>query len=205
MSSSFAGTKQNNGRTVRLILLIAAAVLLVLYLTVLRPYVLKLRYKLPYAESVIAYSAEFGLDPSLTAAVIFCESGYDPNAKSRVGATGLMQLMPATAEEVAQKLGIEGFTEEMLADPDTNIRMGCYYLSGMVSEFGTAKNALAAYNAGPGRTRTWIGTYGLNEQNELIYIPYPETEKYVERVANAQKVYRALYPQLTPDTGKESD
>lgn len=185
-----------------IILLVAAALLCLLYFTVLRSTVLKLRYKLPYEESVLAHSKEFGVDPSLTAAVIFCESGYDPNARSRVGATGLMQLMPATAAEVADTLGIEGYTEKMLTDPDMNIRLGCCYLSEMLSEFGSAANTLSAYNAGPGRTRGWIKTYGVNGNNELLYIPYPETEKYVSRVTSAQKVYRALYPELAPENGE---
>lgn len=180
------------------ILLGVVALGAVLYLTVLRPYILRLYYKLPYEEEILASSAEFGLDPSFAAAVIFTESGYDPAAKSRVGATGLMQLMPATAEETAQTLMIEGYTEEMLTDPKTNIRLGCCYLSQMLSEFGTVKNTLSAYNAGPGRTRGWIKTYGVNESGDLLYIPYPETEKYVDRVTSTQKIYRVLYPQLMP-------
>lgn len=181
-----------------MIFLIALAILSVIYLNLLRPYVLKLRYKLPYEEYILQYSEEYGLDPSLAAAVIFSESGYDPKAKSRVGALGLMQLMPATAAEVAEKLGMEGYSEEMLTDPETNIRLGCYYLSEMISDFSTVKNTLSAYNAGPGRTRNWIKTYGVNENGELLYIPYPETEKYVNRVSSAQKIYRTLYPQLVP-------
>lgn len=187
---------RNNKRKIYFILLTAAAAFCVLYFTVLRAAVLKLRYKLPYEGSIITYSNEFGLDPSLTAAVIFCESGYDPNAKSRVGATGLMQLMPATAAEAAATLGIEEYSEEKLTDPEINIRLGCFYLSEMLSEFGSVKNTLSAYNAGPGRTRGWIKDYGMNEQKELLYIPYPETEKYVGRVTSAQKIYKALYPEL---------
>lgn len=177
----------------------AAALLLVLYYAALRPYVLKLRYKLLYTETIISCSQEFGIDPRLTAAVIFCESGFDPSARSRVGAVGLMQLMPATAAEAAEELGIEGYAEEMLLDPEINIRLGCYYLSQMYKEFGSVKNILSAYNAGPGRTRSWIKQYGVNENNELLYIPYPETEKYTARVASTQKIYGAIYPELNND------
>lgn len=194
---------QNKKRKITVILLIACAAFIVLYFTVLRTSLLKIRYKLAHEEKILLYSEEFGLDPSLTAAVIFTESDFDPNAKSRVGATGLMQLMPNTAKEVAEMIGVESYSENMLTDPDINIRFGCYYLSQMLSEFGSVKNTLSAYNAGPGRTRSWIKEYGVNDSNELLYIPYPETEKYVGKVASAQKIYKVLYPELTPQTGKE--
>ena len=190
---------RKNNKKFGFILLGAIALVSILYVTVLRTYVLKLYYKLQFEESIINYSEEFGVDPSLTAAVIFCESGYDPKAKSRVGATGLMQLMPATAEEAASIIHIDDYSEGMLTDPDINIRLGCYYISEMLSEFKNSNNTLAAYNAGPGRTRGWIKTYGVNESGELLYIPYPETEKYVSRVTSVQKVYRSLYPQLVAE------
>lgn len=190
---------RKNNKKFGFILLGAIALISILYVTVLRTYVFKLYYKLQFEESIINYSEEFGVDPSLTAAVIFCESGYDPKAKSRVGATGLMQLMPATAEEAASIIHIDGYSEGMLTDPDINIRLGCYYISEMLSEFKNSNNTLAAYNAGPGRTRGWIKTYGVNESGELLYIPYPETEKYVSRVTSVQKVYRSLYPQLVAE------
>lgn len=187
----------------KFILPVAALILLVAYFAFLRPLVLKLRYRLPYKETIISCSEEFGLDPYFVAGLIFCESGFDPNARSRVGATGLMQLMPATAAEAASELGMDEYTEEMLTVPEINIRLGCYYLSKMLSEFGSVKNTLSAYNAGPGRTRSWIKQYGVNEKNELLYIPYPETEKYVDRVTSAQKIYGAIYPELI--SGAERD
>lgn len=186
-----------------IILAVMAAVFLVLYFTVLRSCVLKLRYKLPYKDLILASAEEFHIDPTLAAAVILSESGYNPNAKSRVGATGLMQLMPATAAEAAQTLGIEGYSEEMLTDPAINIRLGCYYLSSMLAEFGSVKNTLCAYNAGPGRTKSWIKDYGVNAQNEVMYIPYPETETYVGRVTSTMKIYGKLYPELAGNAGKE--
>ena len=195
---------QNKKTKQLLILVLTTVILAVLYIALLRPFILKLRYKLSYEDSILFYSQEFEIDPSLVAAVIFCESGYNPNAISRVGAMGLMQLMPATAKEIAQYIGMEDYSDDMLRDPETSIKFGCYYLSQMMSEFSSVTNTLSAYNAGPGRTRGWIKNYGVNENNELLYIPYPETEKYVTRVTSAQKVYKALYPQLVIEIRKET-
>ena len=177
------------------ILLIVAGCLLAVAV-LLAPSVLRLRYKLPYKTEVLACAAEFQLDPALVAAVIYCESGYRPEAVSRVGATGLMQLMPATAKEAAEEIGIEGYTDSMLTEPAVNIRLGSYYLSEMIAKLGTETNALSGYNAGPGRTQEWIKTYGTDENGNLLYIPYPETEKYTERVTKTKQWYRWLYPEL---------
>jgi len=108
-----------------------------------------------------------------------------------------MQLMPATGLEEAELLMIEGVTEEGLTEPALNIRLGCTYLKKLLDEFGTESVALAAYNAGPGRVRQWLKEYGTKEDGSILYIPYPETSKYVGRVQSAKGVYARLYPELT--------
>ena len=166
-----------------------------------RPALLRSRYKLAYEEEIRSSAREFQLDPSLVCAVIFTESGFRPQAKSGVGALGLMQLMPATGLEEAELLQIEGVTEERLTEPALNIRLGCNYLRKLLDEFGNESVALAAYNAGPGRVRQWLKEYGVKEDGSLLYIPYPETSKYVGRVQSAKDVYSRLYPELAAQNG----
>ena len=94
-------------------------------------------------------------------------------------------------------------SEDRLTDPALNIRLGCCYLKKLLDEFGTENVALAAYNAGPGRVRQWLKEYGTKEDGSLLYIPYPETSKYVSRVQSAKGVYSRLYPDLSGKNGEE--
>lgn len=184
-----------------LLSLVLLAALLGGYFLYGRPALLRSRYKLAYETEILSSAAEFDLDPSLVAAVIYTESGFRPQAKSGAGALGLMQLMPATGIEEAELLGMEGVTEAGLTEPSVNIRLGCVYLRKLLDEFGTESVALAAYNAGPGRVRQWLKDYGVKEDGSLLYIPYPETSKYVSRVQSARGVYLTLYPELKLQNG----
>ena len=190
--------------------LICALVALVLVVALLsgyflygRPALLRSKYRLAYEEEILASAEEFDLDPYLVCGVIFTESAFHSEARSGVGALGLMQLMPATGLEEAELLEIEGVTEDRLTEPALNIRLGCNYLRKLLDEFGTESVALAAYNAGPGRTRQWLKEYGTKEDGSLLYIPYPETSKYVGRVQSARGVYERLYPDLVQKNGEK--
>ena len=191
----------------KLISAILALVLLAVmasgYFLYARPALLRSKYKLEYREELLSSAQEFELDPYLVCGVVFTESAFRPDAKSSVGALGLMQLMPATGLEEAALLGIEGMSEDKLTDPALNIRLGCCYLKKLLDEFGTENVALAAYNAGPGRTRQWLKEYGTKEDGSLLYIPYPETSKYVTRVQSAKGVYGQLYPELAQQSGEK--
>lgn len=171
-----------------LAVLIIAAVLL-------RPTVLEWRYPLKYQEYVEKYSDEYGLDKLLVYSVIKCESSFEADARSRAGACGLMQLMPATAKWFAEnKVRIE-YSEEMLFEPEYNIRLGCTYLDYLKGRFdGNMGSVLAAYNAGEGIVRQWLNSslYSADGEN-LNAIPYPETENYVERVQDTYDMYVRLY------------
>ena len=183
--------------------LILLAVLVGGYFLYGRPALLRSRYTLAYREEIITSAREFDLDPYLVCGVIFAESGFRPQAKSGVGALGLMQLMPATGLEEAVLLELEGVTEQRLTEPALNIRLGCNYLRKLLDEFGSESVALAAYNAGPGRVRQWLKEYGTKEDGSILYIPYPETSKYVTRVQSAKGVYGQLYPELAQQSGEK--
>ncbi len=174
---------------------IIAAVLLVIVLLIgyVLPSVAKIRYKLDYQDWIAAYSRKYDLDPYFVCGVIFTESKFDPNAQSSAGARGLMQVMPATGAEIAEALN-EPFDPEMLFDPETSIRYGTYYLSQQMNAFdNNPKIVLAAYNAGPHRASQWIADYGIDSKGGIAYIPFGETDRYVDRVLLAQSVYEILY------------
>ena len=184
-----------------LLALVLLTALLAGYFLYARPALLRSKYKLSYREEILSSAKEYDLDPYLVCGVIFTESAFRPEAKSSVGALGLMQLMPATGLEEAELLEIEGVTE--LTEPTLNIRLGCTYLRKLIDEFGTESVALAAYNAGPGRVRQWLKEYGKKDDGSILYIPYPETSKYVDRVQSAKGVYERLYPELKQASGEK--
>lgn len=180
------GYFRRNGLKMFIIFLALAAI--VLAVTVGSDVFLKRRLPLKYSEQVEKYAAEFSLDKYLVYAVISTESGFDEKAQSRAGAQGLMQLMPATAEWINEKYSLNENAENLF-DADTNIRLGCAYLSYLFSRFGNEKKVICAYNGGEGNVREWIDKYGEN----LDYIPYKETRKYLKKVTVRHEIYKALY------------
>jgi len=125
------------------------------------------------------------------------ESNFDPILRSNVGARGMMQLMPGTAEALARKMG-EAYRPGMLDDPDYNMRLGSYYIGNLIDNFGGSYVlATAAYNAGPGRPAEWVGYCGdprssnVDPVDFIECIPFSETRNYVMRVMEAAEVYRA--------------
>ncbi|MBI3505546.1 MAG: lytic transglycosylase domain-containing protein [Proteobacteria bacterium] len=149
---------------------------------------------------------------ALTYAIIRQESQFEPEAVSRAGARGLMQLMPATARSVAKADSVTGHSEERLFDPAYNVRIGRSYLSSLVEDFGGSYVlAIASYNAGPGRAREWMRSFGDPRSPEVDVvdwvemIPFEETRTYVQRVMENLHVYRRnLQPtQLAIDIEKD--
>lgn len=138
---------------------------------------------------------EFGFDPSLVWAIMREESTYRPAVESPVGAIGLMQLIPPTAERIASELGLEGFAPDKLRAPDLNVRFGTFYLHSLVELFsGSQPLAIAAYNAGPEAVNRWLEHGGANPDDVFVEsVPYAETRKYLRRVLRSQRIYRLLY------------
>ena len=156
--------------------------------------VLKSLYPVQFEKEVEIGCQTQGLEKSFVLAVIKCESGFDPEAVSHVGARGLMQLMPETFEWLQSKTG-ETLTEDDLFDPEVNIRYGCYLLHILLSEFsGEQDVAVAAYHAGIGNVSKWLQDerYSSNGKH-LQRIPFDSTAAYVKRVKKAQRIYAALY------------
>ncbi len=152
----------------------------------------KENYNIEYSEEVKKASEEFGVEESVIYAVIKTESNFDKDAVSRVGAIGLMQLMPETYLWIATRLG-EKCDEEMITDPLTNIRYGTYYLKFLYERLEDEKAVFASYNAGYTRVKGWLADnrYSSDGKN-LTNIPYPETSSYVKKVSKALNVYKEL-------------
>ncbi len=143
----------------------------------------------------IAAQGVAAVDPYLAAAIIREESQYDEKAVSVVGAVGLMQLMPVTANAVAQRYGFPTVGREELFDQETNIRLGVRYLGQLLEQYGgNQAYAVAAYNAGPIAVNSWIAVHRGREQDEFVeLIPYQETRLYVKRVLRSYGEYRRLH------------
>ena len=163
------------------------------------------QHPLYYADTITAYADAQELDPALVAAVILCESSYDPKAESRLGARGLMQLMPDTAEWGAHKLDEAGadYSFDNLYDPQTNIRFGTWYLGYLSRRFnGDATKIVCAYHAGQGNVDSWLKNPQYSSDGvTLDVIPTQDTATYASRVLRARDIYRKYYfPIELPDT-----
>lgn len=141
-----------------------------------------------------------GVNPYLVAAIIREESQYDVRAVSRVGAIGLMQVMPATANQVAQRHHLPAVTREDLFDQETNIRIGARYVEQLLGQFsGDVIHTIAAYNAGPIVVGNWAGQHKGRSQDEFVeLIPFQETRQYVKRVLRSFKEYLRLAGSAVP-------
>jgi soluble lytic murein transglycosylase len=143
-------------------------------------------------------AARPGVPPELALAIARRESEFDPVVVSGVGARGLMQLMPATAEEMAGDLGLPYSASRLLSDPAYNATLGVAYLQELIDEFGgNFVLVAAAYNAGPSRPRRWVQDRGdpRSGQIDVIdwieHVPFTETRNYIMRVMESLPVYRA--------------
>jgi soluble lytic murein transglycosylase len=147
-------------------------------------------------DDIIRQQAEDkDLDPALIAGVIFTESHFIDQT-SHAGAKGLMQLMPATADYIAEKSGGTAFVQGDLATPQVNIAYGSWYLRHLLDKYdGHVALALAAYNAGQGNVDAWLADSGVRGEQfrAADHIPFPETRDYVRKVLEARDDYRREY------------
>lgn len=152
-------------------------------------------YPALHCDAVSRCAEEYELPTELIYAMMKTESNFNTQAKSYKDALGLMQIMEPTGMWIAEKMGLERFSKETLLEPETNIKMGCFYLSYLLDKYdGNKKSALAAYNAGFANVDAWLShpRYSKNGK-DLDVIPFPETEKYVNLVLKNERIYHYLY------------
>lgn len=152
------------------------------------------RYLAPYREILGEQARVQRLEEPWVYGLVRQESRFIAEAKSSVGASGLMQLMPATARWVARQLGIKGYSADKVTEPQTNAALGTFYLKHVLDDLqGSPVMAAAAYNAGPGRARKWRGPRALEGAIYAETIPFSETRDYVKKVMVNTLYYSAVF------------
>ena len=149
-------------------------------------------FPFPFYDAIVNWSQKRQLNPVLVTSLIRQESRFEPEIRSPVGATGLMQVMPATGRWIADKLNLKDYS---LTNPEHNINLGTWYLDHTHKEYGdNSLLAVASYNAGPGNVAKWVKKYGLDDFDQFVEnIPFPETRGYVESVFGNYWNYLRIY------------
>ena len=178
-------------KTVIFIAIIVISLAMGLSWSFMENFIKEVTHPMKYSEYVDEYSEMYGVPKDVIYSVMKCESSFKADAKSNGGAIGLMQIMPATFEDLCDRTG-EEYNESFLYDPRVNIKYGTYYLSYLYSRYGVWETVYAAYNAGYGRVDGWLKNPEISQDGKLYNIPFRETRKYVERVADARKIYSEL-------------
>ncbi|MDO5724891.1 MAG: lytic transglycosylase domain-containing protein [Tissierellia bacterium] len=174
----FKGTK----KLIKMILFIAI-IILGIYLAI------NIKYPKTYSDIVLKYAQEYNIDKNIIYSIIDKESKFHKAAVSDKGAIGLMQIMPDTAEELANELDLLNYD---LTNPDDNIRIGSYYIKKLINKYdGNLIISLAAYNAGMGNVANWITD--LENFEDIESIPVNETKAYVKDVLKNYKMYHLIY------------
>jgi soluble lytic murein transglycosylase len=165
-----------------------------------------LAFPLPFRSDLERYSKQNGLDPFLVAALIRQESEFNPTVTSYANARGLTQIMPSTGRELSRRLKLSSYSTAKLFQPSVNLQLGTYYLESLTRQTGgRLEAALAAYNAGLSRARTWLQWGDFQEPAEFIEtVPFAQTRNYVQAVLRNADVYRQIYgaPEIASAAGK---
>ena len=157
--------------------------------------ILKSMYPLEYKNLVFENHNKYNVDESLIFAVIKAESDFDPNAVSNANAYGLMQITAPTFDWLQYKKNINyKMDESYLFTPSVNIEYGTYFLSILLKRYDDLAVAISAYNAGISAVDGWLDNDDYSSDGKTLdNIPYKQTDKYVDKVINAQKIYKQLY------------
>ncbi len=160
------------------------------------------RFPLAYKETFARYVSGKDISQSYAMAIARQESAWNPKVRSPVGASGLMQVMPATASHTVSKFGLTGYSSSnQLLDPETNINIGTTYLQSVYQQFENNRIfSSAAYNAGPGRVRTWLGNSAgrIDAVAFVESIPFSETRGYVKNVLAYDAYYKYFMGKSAP-------
>jgi soluble lytic murein transglycosylase len=166
---------------------------------------LKVIFPLEHWDLLRRHAALRDLDPYLVAALVAQESTFQADVRSVANAWGLMQIVPGTGRRYASRLGISRFATSRLTDPEVNVRIGTSYLADLNARFGNIAHALAAYNAGENRVERWRAERpGLDTDEFIDDIPFPETQNYVKRILGTAEDYRLLYGTASRTAMRES-
>lgn len=151
-------------------------------------------HPLKFENEIIQFAEEYDLSPEIVASIINVESSFKENAKSSKNAIGLMQIKLTTANYMKELNKEETLTENELFKPKVNINLGCQYLRYLIDKFGQVNTALASYNAGETRVKSWLksGIYSKDGKT-LMYIPYEETRNYVEKINKNLNYYKKIF------------
>jgi soluble lytic murein transglycosylase len=187
--------KKAFGSVAKRLLIVLTTLILIGYSLQSIPILEKIFYPYPNQKIVEKYAAQYGVDPLFVVSIIREESKFFPKSQSHKGAIGLMQLMPNTAQSIAESLGDKNFTNEDLLNPEKNIQYGTWYLSSLEKVFSNNTIlVIAAYNGGRGHVQEWINNGQINPQNiREEDIPFKETRDYVGRVLKSYQKYITLY------------
>ena len=177
------------------LVLVLTGLLLVIGLIKVAPSLWRWVYPIDHREIISRESKRQKIDPNLIAAVINVESHWQINAVSPKGASGLMQLMPQTAEWVVGQAGFGPFQQKDLFRPEVNIQLGSWYLADLLKEFDqNLAVAIAAYNGGRGNVEAWLGSKTWDGTLDNVdQIPFSETRRYVIKVLSQYHIYSRIY------------
>lgn len=158
-------------------------------------WILETIYPIHYADLVEKYAEEYDVDPYLIVSIMKNESKFDPKAVSKKDAKGLMQIAPITGQWASEKLSISNYSEDMLFDPELNIRIGTWYLNVLKNEFGdNVEVIVAGYNAGNGNVKKWLSNPEYSADGKTLdHIPFNETKIYQKKVLRDYKIYKKIY------------
>ena len=173
---------------------ITAILIISLIVALIMPPVTKAVYPLKYERLIRSHSSEYDLDPYLIMGIISAESQFEADAISHKDAMGLMQIKEETAKWCIDHFELDADIRDIY-EPDTNIMIGCAYIDYLTDMFeGKTDVAIAAYNAGQGNVKKWLSDNRYSDDGKTLKnIPFDETEKYVKKVRNREKIYRDLY------------
>lgn len=177
--------------TKKILVIIAIIIALVVGVLYEHEEVLKTAYPTKYNEYVLKYANEYNIDPYLVFSIIKAESKFDQDAISHKDAKGLMQISPITQKWAQKELKLKDVD---IYDPNTNIKIGCWYLNRLYIQFKDTNLVIAAYNGGSGNVAKWLKNKKYSRDGNVIdYIPFKETENYLEKVQKNYKMYTKLY------------
>ncbi|MBQ8887333.1 MAG: transglycosylase SLT domain-containing protein [Candidatus Gastranaerophilales bacterium] len=154
----------------------------------------KLAYPRYWVDEINIAGQKLGIDPYLIISLIREESYFNEHARSKSNAIGLMQIMPSTANYMADKLSFDSKSLAAIESPRTNMYLGCNYLRYLKERFNNDLMVIAAYNGGEGSVSKWIRLYGTEDLDEFVEkIPYDETRNYVKKVFKTYHMYQKVY------------